>query len=66
MPYVFLIFQPHHKEEGHESCEEGSEGDEVAEERAEGAQVEHRYQGLRGYQSKIDERFGKLYFYHCE
>ncbi|KAK1332765.1 hypothetical protein QTO34_006295 [Cnephaeus nilssonii] len=35
--------EPHHKEEGHESSEEGSEGDvEVAEEIAQGAQAEHR------------------------
>lgn len=55
MPYISIIFQPHHKEEGHESSEEGSEGHvEVAEEIAEGAQAELRYQGLRGYQSKIN------------
>ncbi|XP_070285840.1 nephrocystin-1-like [Myotis yumanensis] len=41
VPRTYL--EPHHKEEDHESGEEGSEGDvEVAEERAEGAQVEHR------------------------
>ncbi|XP_036158148.1 nephrocystin-1 isoform X2 [Myotis myotis] len=41
VPRTYL--EPHHQEEGHESCEEGSEGDvEVAEDRAEGAQVEHR------------------------
>lgn len=55
MPYISIIFQPHHKEEGHESSEEGSEGDaEVAEETAQGAQAEHRYQGLGGYPSKIN------------